>query len=127
MIVLALAAVLMFGAPTDSYLAYRVRIARGETSYRLDTGLTILAATRAREAGTTWAHRQVSEVPCAWGEILGWSAQSGKNAVRWALIAWRRSPTHWRVLRAPWRYYGVATYRRADRTYMAVVFAQCRI
>lgn len=117
-------------ATPESYLAYRVRLARGESSYRLDAGLSRLAEVRSFEYAlndqrSVRPHRQLVEVPCAWGEILGWSVRPQPDATRWVMAAWRRSPTHWTVLRGGWTRYGVGVTYRGGAWYMAVVFAQC--
>ena len=115
------------GGP-EAYLAYRIRVARGEAHYRLDAGLTRLAEKRAQEIALgAFAHRYLTEVPCGWGEVVAWSSREPITSVRWVMSAWRRSATHWAVITGAWGHYGVGTYYRNGAWYMAVVFAQCRI
>lgn len=133
------ALVVLFAGATDvhagtsqSYLAYQVRLLRGESFYRLDSGLSRLAMQRAREYAlntdrANTPHRALSEVPCRWGEVLGWSVQSRVPATRWVAQAWRQSTTHWSVIRTSWRHYGVGAFYRAGAWYFAVVFASCRL
>jgi len=122
------------GGP-EAYLAYRIRLARGEEHYRLDVGLSRLAEKRAREYAAVmgvrpWGnhHRPLVEVPCGWwGEVLGWTRVDGPAGIRWVMAAWRRSPAHWAAIVGTWAYYGVGAYYRGGAWYMVVVFAQCRI
>jgi hypothetical protein len=140
---LALAALLVLATPVgasgpEAYVAYRLRVARGEAHYRLDPGLTRLAEKRAREVAAAYAaatvilpltsyHRPLVEVPCGWGEVLAWTNRGGPAGIRWVMAAWRHSPTHWAVISAAWARYGVGAYFRDGRWYFAVVFAQCRL
>lgn len=131
---IALAAfIFLAAAPADSdparYLAYQIRIARGEQHYRLDAGLSALAAKRAREYALNpqRGHRALVEVPCRWGEVLGRTWREARPAVRWVAAAWRRSPAHWRVISGSWARYGVGAYFRDGSWYVAVIFADCRL
>jgi len=135
---LALAAPVSAASP-ETYLAYRIRVARGEDHYRLDPGLTRLAEKRAREVGEAVAaatvvlpltsyHRPLVEVPCGWGEVLGWvGLDSPTDGIRWIMAAWRNSPGHWTVISGTWARYGVGAYFRDGRWYLAVVFSRCRL
>jgi hypothetical protein len=132
---LTLAALLVLATPSpvgasgpEAYLAYRIRVARGEAHYRLDAGLSRLAEQRAQESSRAFRHRRLVEVPCGWGEVLGWVSLTGPDpAARWVMAAWRKSTRHWEVVQMSWAHYGVGAYSRDGRWYFAVVFAQCRL
>lgn len=89
----------------EEYLAYRVRIARGETTYRARRAdLTAAAQSRAREITVSFSHSgwwdNYSRCPChLLGEIIGTSSfDDGRRAVRHVVHMWAASPGHWSLM-----------------------------
>jgi hypothetical protein len=119
----------------ETTLAYRVRVVRGEDTYRLRQWLIDVAGVRAMELRKSFSH-YCSGVPCAdrlipnrcsWGEILAWTSWgTARDATAWAIQAWLDSPSHRGVLLGSWQAYGVGIVSRSGGGwYMAVVFVNC--
>lgn len=118
---------------TERYLAYRVRIERGESGYAMTALLTRIARARAREIDDRFRHDFRTYwrlgLTCTAGEIIAWSVEpDGRAAVRWAIAGWLASPIHRPFLEndgRKWRHYGVGAYRAKGRWWLVVSFSRC--
>lgn len=136
---LVLAAGVLLGAvpaglnSTEQYLAYRVRLERGDSGYAMTALLDRIARARAYEIVTNKTHVFTTYwrlgLRCTAAEILGWSViADGRDAVRWVIRHWNLSASHRPFLDnvdRRWRHYGVGAIRSRGYWYMVVAFSEC--
>lgn len=116
---------------TEEYVAFRVRIARGESNYvRRRADLTQAAQARAREISVHFSHDgwwdDVSKANCyLLGEIIGTSTiDHGRQAARYVFSLWEASPGHRALLHntRDFNRWGVGAHYAGGRWYFVVTF-----
>ena len=125
----------------ERYLAYKVRVERGEAWYFMNWYLTRAAQVRSTEIADchatrgwgSWCHDldAVWDIGygCTAGEILAWTSYDDPaDAVRFAIDAWHESPGHAPLLHndsGGWDRYGVGVAYVRGNHYLAVLVGAC--
>jgi hypothetical protein len=86
--------------------------------------LDAIAATRARQITTDFAHHLIP-VPAAsvWGEVIAWDSYPTRIAGAQAVAMFLGSPDHRRVVLGRWTAYGVGVASAGGRWYVVGIFA----
>jgi hypothetical protein len=120
----------------ERYLAYLVRVSRGESTYHLSQRLIDIAGRRAVQISYHFAHDHdlhAMGIPrwCWWGEIIAWTTVNNpadayrRTTGRWVIAAWKASAPHRAVLYGHWSRWATGMYWRLGRWWAVTVFERC--